>query len=62
MLDKPVDGIVIEDGRVVGVRSGADVVKCKQVSIDFIFERKMTIYRSIAIRHTYRIVLRKSVR
>jgi Rab GDP dissociation inhibitor len=34
MLDKPVDGLVIESGRVVGVRSGSDVVKCKQVYCD----------------------------
>lgn len=33
MLDKPIDEIVIgEGGRVVGVRSGNETAKCKQVS------------------------------
>lgn len=32
MLDKPIDEIVIgEGGRVVGVRSGNETAKCKQV-------------------------------
>jgi len=31
MLDKKVDEIVYKDGQVVGVRSGTEVVKCKQV-------------------------------
>jgi len=31
MLDKPVDGVVIEGGRVVGVKSGNEVAKCKFV-------------------------------
>lgn len=34
MLDKPVDELVFESGRVVGVRSGSDTVKCKQVYCD----------------------------
>ncbi|KAK5643769.1 hypothetical protein RI129_007614 [Pyrocoelia pectoralis] len=35
MLDKPIDEIVIgEGGRVVGVRSGNEVAKCKQVYCD----------------------------
>ncbi|VDM42525.1 unnamed protein product [Toxocara canis] len=34
MLDKPVDCIVYEDGKVVGVKSGNDVAKCKQVYCD----------------------------
>lgn len=35
MLDKPVDEIVIDsDGKVVGVRSGDEVAKCKQVYCD----------------------------
>jgi Rab GDP dissociation inhibitor len=34
MLDKPVDEIVIEDGRVVGVRSGEETAKCKYVVCD----------------------------
>lgn len=32
MLDKPIDEIVLgEGGRVVGVRSGTEIAKCKQV-------------------------------
>lgn len=34
MLDKPIDEIVIESGKVVGVRSGDEVAKCKQVFCD----------------------------
>ncbi|KAK0408797.1 hypothetical protein QR680_004162 [Steinernema hermaphroditum] len=34
MLDKPVDSLVIEDGKVVGVRSGDEVARCKQVFCD----------------------------
>lgn len=35
MLDKPIDEIVVgEGGRVVGVRSGNEVAKCKQVYCD----------------------------
>lgn len=34
MLDKPIDEIVYENGRVVGVRSGTEVAKCKQVYCD----------------------------
>lgn len=35
MLDKPVDEIVFgDDGKVVGVRSGTEVAKCKQVYCD----------------------------
>ncbi|BET01757.1 unnamed protein product [Nesidiocoris tenuis] len=34
MLDKPVDEIVLENGRVVGIRSGNEVAKCKQVYCD----------------------------
>ncbi|XP_027201068.1 GDP dissociation inhibitor [Dermatophagoides pteronyssinus] len=34
MLDKPVDELVFENGRVVGVRSGTETVKCKQVYCD----------------------------
>ena len=31
MLDKPIDEIVVEGGKVVGVRSGSEVAKCNQV-------------------------------
>lgn len=35
MLDKPVDEIVFgDDGKVIGVRSGEEVAKCKQVYCD----------------------------
>ena len=34
MLDKPIDEIVYEDGKVVGVRSGGEVARCKQVYCD----------------------------
>lgn len=34
MLDKPVDEIVFENGRAVGVRSGNEVARCKQVYCD----------------------------
>merc|ERR1711970_1620203 len=34
MLDKPVDEIVMEGGKVVGVKSGAETVKCKSVYCD----------------------------
>nr|QBH73816.1 rab gdp-dissociation inhibitor [Carausius morosus] len=34
MLDKPIDDLVLEEGRVVGVRSGVEVARCKQVYCD----------------------------
>ncbi|CAD6207122.1 GSCOCG00010123001-RA-CDS [Cotesia congregata] len=34
MLDKPIDEIVMENGKVVGVRSGNETAKCKQVFCD----------------------------
>uniref|UniRef100_A0A914KXR8 Rab GDP dissociation inhibitor n=1 Tax=Meloidogyne incognita TaxID=6306 RepID=A0A914KXR8_MELIC len=34
MLDKPVDEIVFEGGKAIGVRSGNEVAKCKQVYCD----------------------------
>ena len=34
MLDKQIDEIVMEGGAVVGVRSGTEVAKCKQVYCD----------------------------
>jgi Rab GDP dissociation inhibitor len=34
MLDKPVDEIVFENGKVVGVKSGDEMAKCKQVYCD----------------------------
>jgi len=34
MLDKPVDEIVTEDGKLVGVRSGSDVARCNMVICD----------------------------
>lgn len=35
MLDKKVDEIVFEGGKAVGVRSGDDIVRCKQVFLFF---------------------------
>lgn len=35
MLDRPIDEIVVDDaGKVVGVKSGSEVAKCKQVYCD----------------------------
>lgn len=34
MLDKPVDEIVFENGKAVGVRSGNEVARCKQIYCD----------------------------
>ena len=34
MLDKPIDEIVFEDGKVVGVKSGGEMARCKQVYCD----------------------------
>lgn len=34
MLDKPCDEIVMEDGKVVGVRSGGETAKCSMVICD----------------------------
>uniref|UniRef100_U5EKB8 Rab GDP dissociation inhibitor n=1 Tax=Corethrella appendiculata TaxID=1370023 RepID=U5EKB8_9DIPT len=34
MLDKPIDDIVIENGKVIGVKSGTEIAKCKQIYCD----------------------------
>jgi len=34
MLDKAVDEIVVDGGKVIGVRSGADVARCGMVICD----------------------------
>ncbi|KAG8248870.1 rab GDP dissociation inhibitor alpha [Homalodisca vitripennis] len=34
MLDKPVDEIVMENGRAVGIKSGDEIARCKQVYCD----------------------------
>ncbi|XP_011297710.1 rab GDP dissociation inhibitor alpha [Fopius arisanus] len=34
MLDKPIDEIIIKEGKVVGVRSGEEIAVCKQVFCD----------------------------
>lgn len=34
MLDKPIDEIVYENGKAVGVRSGSEIARCKQVYCD----------------------------
>ena len=34
MLDKPVDEIVVENGKAVGVRSGNEVARCSMIISD----------------------------
>ena len=34
MLDKPVEEIVMEDGKAVGVKSGGETARCKAVVAD----------------------------
>lgn len=34
MLDKQIDELIMEDGKVVGVRSGNETARCKQVYCD----------------------------
>lgn len=34
MLDKPVDELIMENGRIVGIKSGEEVARCKQVYCD----------------------------
>lgn len=34
MLDKPIDEIIMKDGKAVGVRSGEEIASCKQVFCD----------------------------
>uniref|UniRef100_T1J355 Rab GDP dissociation inhibitor n=1 Tax=Strigamia maritima TaxID=126957 RepID=T1J355_STRMM len=34
MLDKPIDELVLEKGKIIGVRSGTEIAKCKQVYCD----------------------------
>jgi len=34
MLDKPVEEIIVEDGRVVGVKSGGETARCSMVICD----------------------------
>merc|ERR1719385_441721 len=49
MLDKQIDEIVMEGGKVVGVRSGTETAKCKQVYCD-------PSYASGAVKKTGRVV------
>lgn len=49
MLDKKVDEIVYENGKVVGVRSGEEVVKCAQVICD-------PSYASEKVRKAHRVI------
>merc|ERR1711997_597178 len=41
MLDKPIDEIVMEGGKVVGVKSGGEVARCKHIElpIEKVFNR-----------------------
>jgi len=51
MLDKPVDEIVFEGGKAIGVRSGNEVAKCKQV-YQFVYLNHISkIIRYIVIHH-----------
>lgn len=34
MLDKPVDSLIVEGGKVVGVKCGEEIVKGKQVGLE----------------------------
>lgn len=52
MLDKPIDEIVIgEGGRVVGVRSGSETAKCKQV-----YKKNLNHFCSHKFRSTFFVV------
>lgn len=53
MLDKPIDEIVLgDDGKVVGVRSGEEVAKCKQVYCDPSYvPDKVRLLRNTRIRY-----------
>lgn len=42
MLDKPVDEIVMEEGKVVGVKSGEETAKCKFVVCDPSYQSERT--------------------
>ena len=44
MLDKQIDEIVMEGGKVVGVRSGSETAKCKQVYCDPSYARSTGEY------------------
>ena len=44
MLDKQIDEIVMEGGKVVGVRSGSETAKCKQVYCDPSYARSTGRY------------------
>ena len=61
MLDKPIDEIVYENGKVVGVRSGGEMARCKQVYCDptYVPERVekvsfFLLFFLIQWRHDYR--------
>ena len=44
MLDKQIDEIVMDGGKVVGVRSGDEVAKCSQVYCDPSYARYVKEY------------------
>ena len=44
MLDKQIDEIVMEGGKVVGVRSGSETAKCKQVYCDPSYVRSVFFF------------------
>ena len=44
MLDKQIDEIVMEGGKVVGVKSGGEMAKCKQGYCDPSYVRYLTLF------------------
>jgi Rab GDP dissociation inhibitor len=47
MLDKQVDEIVLENGKVTGVRCGDDIARCKMVLCDPSYVKDMNITRNV---------------
>lgn len=54
MLNKDIDEILVEDGKVIGVRSGAEVAKCSMVICDPSYALKCKIEKPLAV--TERII------
>ena len=51
MLDKPIDEIVYENGKVVGVKSGGEMARCKQLYCDptYVADRVEKVFFSIDV-------------
>lgn len=58
MLDKPIDEIVYENGKVIGVRSGGEMARCKQVYCDptYVPDRVEKVFSSSKFYLTNRIL------